>query len=49
MFMNDYEANMIYKLEYRTYKESSYEEIHKNQRHHAIHLSQLLVYMLRGY
>ncbi|WP_169907555.1 hypothetical protein [Priestia abyssalis] len=48
MFMNDYEANMIYKLEYRTWKENKYEGIHENQKRNAIHLGQLLVYMLRG-
>lgn len=47
--MNDYEANMIYKLEYRICKKNHYEGIHENQKRHAIHLSQLLVYMLRGY
>lgn len=47
--MNDYEATMIYKLEYRTCKESKYKGIHENQKRHAIHLSQLLIYMLGGY
>jgi hypothetical protein len=45
MFMNDYEANMIYELEYKSRNGNKDRELYQNQRHHAIHLTQLLLYI----